>query len=143
MADISAIKALDGVTYSIKDSEARDHLVPASGTTGQVLTKTASGYGWADASGGGTSFTILASNWGNATTINTTTYYPYVINLTKIYDVHPVIGIGASGVLPTDAEQEAFNAWKYAVVDDVNLTLTLYAEEIPTNDFTIVTKGVA
>lgn len=54
MADISAIKALDGVTYSIKDSEARDHLVPASGTTGQVLTKTASGYGWADASGGGT-----------------------------------------------------------------------------------------
>lgn len=58
MADISAIKALDGVTYSIKDSEARDHLVPASGTTGQVLTKTASGYGWADASGGGTVDTV-------------------------------------------------------------------------------------
>ncbi len=58
MADISAITALDGVTYSIKDSEAREHLVPSAGTTGQVLTKTASGYGWADASGGGNVDTV-------------------------------------------------------------------------------------
>lgn len=58
MADISAIKALDGVTYSIKDLEARDHLVPSSGTTGQVLTKTANGYGWVDPSGGGTVDTV-------------------------------------------------------------------------------------
>ena len=58
MADISAITALDGVTYSIKDSEAREHLVPSTGTTGQVLTKTASGYEWDDATGGGNVDTV-------------------------------------------------------------------------------------
>lgn len=58
MADISAITSLDGVTYSIKDSEAREHLVPSAGTTGQVLTKTSSGYGWADVEGGGNVDTV-------------------------------------------------------------------------------------
>ena len=60
MADISAIKALDGVTYSIKDSEAREHLVPTGGITGQVLTKTSSGYDWQTGGSGG----------GNVDTVN-------------------------------------------------------------------------
>lgn len=53
MADISAVITTNGDTYNLKDATARESLVPSGGTTGQVLTKTASGYGWADASGGG------------------------------------------------------------------------------------------
>ena len=58
MADISKIKATNGTTYSLKDTTARARLVPTGGTAGQVVTKTASGYGWADASGGGTVDTV-------------------------------------------------------------------------------------
>ena len=90
----------------------------------------------------GASFTILANGWGNATTINETTYYPYVVNLTSIFTPHPTVGIGAVGDLPTAAEQKAYDLWKYVVIDDEEVTLTLYATSIPTNDFVIVVNGV-
>lgn len=61
MSDISSVTTSDGVTYTIKDSTARQSLVPSGGTTGQVLTKTASGYGWENASGGG------GGTWGSIT----------------------------------------------------------------------------
>ena len=62
MADISKITALNGTTYDLKDSTARESLVPSGGSDGQVLTRVGSSgaYAWQDPSGGG----------GNVNTVN-------------------------------------------------------------------------
>ena len=281
MADISAVVTSNGDTYNLKDATARESLVPSGGTTGQVLTKTASGYGWADASGGGggtwgsitgtlsnqtdlqtaldgkmdaitvsfsasgsslvfsdtpftdvytalsakklvvayfvdnasftsstiwfgTAFggvdaewaiirfesigngrtgtyvvasgvpsnvvshsanlsssttanyifnsqivgrtiTVATTDWSSTTTtVDGVAYYTAVKSTSNQYTQHPVISIAPSTghTLPTQAEQDAYDTWKYADADMSAKTITLYSESVPTSDFTMQVMGV-
>ena len=91
-----------------------------------------------------TVFTISTSGWSNSQTlVNGVDYYTYTINLTDIFTDTPIISIGAAGTLPTEAEQEAYDCWQYATVNDSNNTLKLYAKEVPSSNFKIIVKGVA
>ena len=83
--------------------------------------------------------TIATSGWSNSTTeINGVDYYTYTVQLDDVFVDSPVIGIGAAGTLPTEAEQEAYNTWAYATVNDSTKVLTLYSEEVPSNNFVII-----
>lgn len=86
------------------------------------------------------SLTISASDWSSATTdINGTAYYTATKQLAEVYDAHPDIMIGATGLLPTEAEKKAFGAVSYVTVSGT--TLKLYAAKKPTSDFVIIVKG--
>lgn len=88
-------------------------------------------------------YTILASGWSaTTTTIGGVNYYTYEISLTNIYNDHPIIGIASSSTVPTAAEQKAYDTFKYAIVDDTAMKLTLYSPKTITTDFMIVVKGV-
>ena len=86
------------------------------------------------------SLTISASDWSSATTdVNGTAYYTATKQLAEVYDAHPDIMIGATGLLPTEAEKKAFGAVSYVTVSGT--TLKLYAAKKPTSDFVIIVKG--
>ena len=90
-----------------------------------------------------TSFAIAVATWSAATTtIDGTAYYTYVVSLTAVNTDVPDVMIGAVDTLPTADEQAAFNCIKYAVVDDVAKTLTLYAEILPASLFYVKVRGV-
>lgn len=115
-------------TISITDKNGTTTASVSDGTDAQDVTST---------------FTISTSGWSNSQTlIDGEDYYTYVINLTDIYTDAPIISIGAAGTLPTAAEQEAYDSWEYATVNDTNNTLTLYAVKKPTSNFKIIVKGV-
>lgn len=84
-------------------------------------------------------------NWSTDTTSQSgTTLYKKAVSLTHAYAVSPSVDIGcASGsVLPTAAEQEAYDLLQYVTVDSSVPCLYLYASAIPTTAFYIKVKGV-
>ncbi len=86
------------------------------------------------------SLTISASDWSSATTdVNGTAYYTATKQLAEVYDAHPDIMIGATGLLPTEAEKKAFGVVSYVTI--TGTTLKLYAKNKPTSDFVIIVKG--
>lgn len=88
-------------------------------------------------------FTITVGGWSQTTeTINNVAYYTYVVDLTHVYNMHPIIGIGAVGDLPTADEQKAYDTFKYVSVDNVEMTMTLYSPKIIESNFVIIVKGV-
>lgn len=96
------------------------------------------------AAGSATNFTISTSGWSSATTtVDGTAYYIYAISLKNCSDAHPEVMIGATGTLPTTAQQSAFDKVKYVTVNVENLQLKLYATSKPTSDFVITVKGVS
>lgn len=89
-------------------------------------------------------YTVSASSWSSTkTTVDGTEYYTYQIAVNSIYDDHPAVFIGASGKLPTENEQTAFDCVKQTYADSSAKTLTLYAESVPTSNFVILVQGVA
>lgn len=90
-----------------------------------------------------TSLTVNTTNWVEDTTSQSgTTLYKKQISLNHVYVDCPNVDIGASGVLPTTAEQEAYNLIQYVTVDDTVPCLYLYASEVPSNSFYINVGGV-
>lgn len=86
---------------------------------------------------------VTLTNWSQDTTSQSgTTLYKKQIALTNVYVESPTVDIGASGVLPTTAEQEAYNLLQYVTVDDSVPCLYLYASDIPTTAFYINVTGV-
>lgn len=82
---------------------------------------------------------IYSNGWSNSTTqVNGVEYYTYTVQLDDVFVESPVISIGATDTLPTEAEQEAYDTWQYATVDDSTKELTLYSEEVPANSFVII-----
>lgn len=89
-------------------------------------------------------YTVSYSSWSSTkTAVDGTEYYTYQIAVTSIYDEHPTVSIGASGKLPKEDEQTAFDCVKQAYADTSTSTLTLYAEDKPESNFVIIVKGVA
>lgn len=90
-----------------------------------------------------TQFSVPITGWTSDTTSQSgTTLYKKQISLTAVYTERPEIDIGSSGVLPSVAQQEAYNLLKYVTVDDTVPCLYLYASKIPSTAFYINVKGV-
>ena len=87
-----------------------------------------------------TSKQVTTSGWTSDTTSQSgTTLYKKTIALSHVYVTSPTVDIGASGVLPTTAQQEAYDLLQYVTINGT--TLTLYASDIPTTAFYINVEG--
>lgn len=90
-----------------------------------------------------TQFTVDTSSWTSDTTSQSgTTLYKKSIALNHVYVESPSVDIGSTGVLPTVAQQEAYNLLQYVTVDSAVPCLYLYASDIPTDSFYINVEGV-
>ena len=90
-----------------------------------------------------TTLSVSLQNWASDTTSQSgKTLYKKQITLNHVYVNKPIVDIGASGVLPTVAEQTAYNLLQYITVDDTIPCLYLYASAIPTTAFYINVIGV-
>lgn len=90
-----------------------------------------------------TSFEVTTANWTTDTTSQSgTTLYKKQVSLNHVY-ANPSVDIGsASGsVLPTTAQQEAYDLIQYVTVDTAIPCLYLYASDIPTDGFYINVEG--
>ncbi len=93
-----------------------------------------------------TQFSVSLTGWSQTTSAQSgTTLYVKTLNINHYYlddDEVPDVAIGASGVLPTVAEQESYNLLQYVTCDDSVPCLYLYASAIPTTAFYISVTGV-
>lgn len=90
-----------------------------------------------------TRFQITTSNWSSDTTSQSgSTLYKKTVNLSHVYVESPSVDIGATGVLPTTDQQEAYNLLQYVTVDSAVPCLYLYASDIPSTAFYINVEGV-
>lgn len=92
-----------------------------------------------------TAFTVSTTGWTSDTTSQSgTTLYKKSVSLNHVYVTTPEVSIGAANgsVLPTTAEQEAYDLVQYVTCDDSVPCLYLYASEIPTTAFYIKVVGV-
>lgn len=92
-----------------------------------------------------TSKQVTTSSWISDTTSQSgTTLYKKSISLSHVYVDSPTVDIGAvsGSVLPTTAQQEAYDLIQYCTVDTTVPCLYLYASDIPTDGFYINVGGV-
>lgn len=91
-----------------------------------------------------TTFEVDLTGWTADTTSQSgVTLQKKQISLNNVYASPSVdIGAGTGYVLPTSAEQEAYDLLQYVTVDDAVPCLYLYASDIPTTAFYISVKGV-
>ena len=90
-----------------------------------------------------TRFSVSTSGWTSDTTSQSgTTLYKKSVSLSHVYTSSPSVDIGATGVLPTTAQQEAYNLLQYVTCDSSVPCLYLYASEIPSTAFYINVEGV-
>ena len=90
-------------------------------------------------------FEVSTSSWSADTTSQSgITLYKKSISLSHVYtdSMGADIGCGSGSVLPTNAEQEAYNLLQYVTCDDTVPCLYLYASAIPETAFYIKVKGV-
>ena len=96
-----------------------------------------------EAGNGVTTLSVDLTSWTSDTTSQSgTTLYKKQISVNHVYVESPTVDIGASGVLPSVAEQESYNLLQYVTVDDTVPCLYLYASAIPTTAFYIKVTGV-
>lgn len=87
--------------------------------------------------------TIALTDWSaSTTTVSGKEYYTAVKSVTAVHVQSPDVFIGAAGVIPTEAEQSAYNALSYVVADDTANTLTFYAEALPEAAVVVQVRGV-
>ena len=90
-----------------------------------------------------TTLAVDLTGWTQDTSSQSgTTLYKKQISLNHVYVESPTVDIGASGVLPTVAEQESYNLLQYVTCDHTAPCLYLYASAIPTTAFYINVVGV-
>ena len=90
-----------------------------------------------------TRLSVSTSGWtSNTTSQSGTTLSKKSVALNHVYVESPSVDIGASGVLPTAAQQEAYNLLQYVTCDSAIPCLYLYASDIPTTAFYINVEGV-
>lgn len=89
-----------------------------------------------------TRFSVSTTSWTTDTTSQSgTTLYKKSIALNHVYVDSPSVDIGSTGVLPTTAQQDAYNLLQYVTVDSAIPCLYLYASDIPTDSFYINVEG--
>ena len=90
-----------------------------------------------------TNLSVTTSGWTTDTTSQSgSTLYKKQVSLSHVY-ANPSVDIGAASgsVLPTTAQQEAYDLVQYVTVDTTVPCLYLYASEIPTDGFYINVEG--
>ena len=88
-----------------------------------------------------TRFEVTSTGWSSDTTSQSgTTLYKKSISLSHVYVDVPSVDIGATGTLPTAAQQTDYDLLKYATIDGT--TLYLYASAAPSAAFYINVEGV-
>ena len=88
-----------------------------------------------------TSKQVATTGWTSDTSSQSgTTLYKKTIALSHVYVTSPIVDIGASGVLPTTAQQEAYDLLQYVTINGT--TLTLYGSAIPSTAYYINITGV-
>ena len=88
-----------------------------------------------------TSKQVATTGWTSDTTSQSgTTLYKKTIALSHVYVTSPIVDIGASGVLPTTAQQDAYDLLQYVTINGT--TLTLYGRAIPSTAYYINITGV-
>ena len=90
-----------------------------------------------------TTLTVDTINWTqDVTSQSGTTLYKKQVSLNHVY-ANPSVDIGAASgsVLPTTAQQEAYDLVQYVTVDTTVPCLYLYASDIPTDGFYINVEG--
>ena len=88
-----------------------------------------------------TRFEVSTSSWTSDTSSQSgSTLYKKSIALSHVYVDVPSIDIGATGTLPTTAQQTAYDLLKYVTIDGT--TLYLYASATPSSSFYINVEGV-
>jgi hypothetical protein len=86
---------------------------------------------------------VTTSGWTADTTSQSgSTLYKKSIALNHVYVDSPSVDIGSTGVLPTTAQQDAYNLLQYVTVDSAIPCLYLYASNIPSTSFYINVEGV-
>lgn len=86
---------------------------------------------------------VATSDWSSSTTtVSGVNYYTATKTMTTIYDPHPVVVCGASGVLPTVTERTAYDTLSYVTVDTSTKVVKFYAQSKPTSTVYVVVKGV-
>lgn len=92
-----------------------------------------------------TSFEVTTSSWTQDTTSQSgTTLQKKSVSLNHVYVDSPSVEIGAASgsVLPTTAQQTAYDLLQYVTVDSAIPCLYLYASDVPTDTFYINVEGV-
>lgn len=92
-----------------------------------------------------TSFQVSTSSWSSDTISQSgTTLYKKSVALSHVYVDSPSVDIGAASgsVLPTTAQQTAYDLLQYVTCDSAVPCLYLYASAIPTDAFYINVEGV-
>ena len=92
-----------------------------------------------------TSFQVSTSSWSSDTTSQSgTTLYKKSVSLSHVYVDSPSVDIGAASgsVLPTTAQQTAYDLLQYVTCDSAVPCLYLYASAIPSDAFYINVEGV-
>lgn len=88
-----------------------------------------------------TSKQVATTGWTRDTTSQSgNTLYKKTIALSHVYVTSPIVDIGASGALPTKAQQEAYDLLQYVTINGT--TLTLYGSAIPSTAYYINITGV-
>ena len=90
-------------------------------------------------------FEVTTSSWSQDTTSQSgSTLYKKSVTLSHVYVENPSVEIGAASgsVLPTTAQQTAYDLLKYVTCDSTVPCLYLYATDIPTDTFYINVEGV-
>ena len=88
-------------------------------------------------------YNVSVSNWSSSTVaIDGRNYYTQSITVTSVLDKYPIIDLGATGTLPTQAEEKAFSTLKFAYLNESFKTITLYCLEKPASSYVILVKGV-
>lgn len=88
-----------------------------------------------------TSKQVATTGWTSDTSSQSgTTLYKKTIALSHVYVTSPIVDIGASGVLPTTAQQQAYDLLQYVTINGT--TLTLYGTAIPSTAYYINITGV-
>lgn len=111
--------------------------IDVDGTTTNLYAPSGSGSTFAQ-------FEVTTSGWTADTTSQSgSTLYKKAIPVTSVSSTFGVVSIGATGTLPTVAQQTAFDLIQYVTIDSAVPCLYLYASDIPTDSFYIKVEGVA
>lgn len=138
-------KSADSITHTFTESATRTNV--ASGDSNATLWGKVKKW-FSDLTNGvftSTTKAVDLQNWSTDTTSQSgVTLYKKAVSLSHVYVDEPSIDIGAGTgyVLPTTAEQTAYDLIQYATCDDTVPCLYLYASAIPTTAFYIKVTGV-
>lgn len=96
-----------------------------------------------DAASSCTVLQFLSTGWSTED-VGGVTYYTQSVQVTSIFSEYPDVSlVPISGVLPTSAEEQAFNAVSYFTANDTTNVIKGYALTAPTDTFAVAVKGVS